>query len=56
MKTLVELNPSQNVRGMSKIMGVSISAILDHTKKIGKLEKMINWFHITSFKVKVFDF
>lgn len=43
LKTLVIQNPRQSVVKMSQIMGVNISTISDHLKKIVKVKKLSKW-------------
>ncbi|XP_029636835.1 histone-lysine N-methyltransferase SETMAR-like [Octopus sinensis] len=43
LKTIVEENPRQSVRKMSHELGVSVSTLSDHLKKIGKVKKPNKW-------------
>ena len=43
LRTLVETNPSQTVRGMAEELGVSSHAVFDDLKRIGKVEKLEKW-------------
>ena len=43
LRTLVETDPSQTVRGIAEELGVSSHAVFDGLKRFGKVEKLEKW-------------
>ena len=43
LRAIVEQNPRQSVREMSRELGVSSSTVSDHLKQIGKVKKLDKW-------------
>lgn len=43
LRTLVETDPSQTVRGIAEELGVSSHAVFDGLKRIGKVKKLEKW-------------
>ena len=51
-KTLIEQSQNQSIRELTQAMGVSISTISDHLKKISKVRKLNKWVPHEVNKVK----
>lgn len=43
LRTLVETDPSQTVRGMAEELGVSVHAVWNGLKRVGKVKKLDKW-------------
>lgn len=53
LKTIIESNPQNTVRNLSKQLSVSISTVSQHLKEIGKVKKLNKWIpHLLTYYQK----